>query len=184
MSAEKQIGRAELAKRIYDTAHITGDFLLRSGARSIEYFDKYLFEADPCLLKHIALGMVEHVPKDIDALAGLEMGGIPIATMLSQLTGLPVLFVRKQAKEYGTCKIAEGGMVKGRKLLIVEDVVTSGGAILDAAKALREEGAELAQVVCVIDRQTDNKANLALAKLGLELKPLFTMKELKAAGGA
>jgi orotate phosphoribosyltransferase len=174
MSAEKQIGRAELAKRIYDTAHITGDFLLRSGARSNEYFDKYLFEADPCLLKHIALGMV------IDALAGLEMGGIPIATMLSQLTGLPVLFVRKAAKEYGTCKIAEGGQVKGRKLLIVEDVVTSGGAILDAAKALREEGAELAQVVCVIDRESGGPANLA--KVGLELKPLFTMKELKAAG--
>jgi orotate phosphoribosyltransferase len=184
VSAEKQIGRAELAKRIYDTAHITGDFLLRSGARSNEYFDKYLFEANPDLLKHIAISMVELVPKGVDALAGLEMGGIPIATMLSQLTGLPVLFVRKKAKEYGTCKIAEGGQVKGRKLLIVEDVVTSGGAILDAAKALREEGADLAQVVCVIDRQTDNKANLALAQLGLELKPLFTMKELKAAGGA
>jgi orotate phosphoribosyltransferase len=183
MSAEKQIGRAELAKRIYDTAHITGDFLLRSGARSTEYFDKYLFEANPDLLKHIAISMIELIPKSgIDALAGLEMGGIPIATMLSQLTGLPVLFVRKKAKEYGTCKIAEGGQVKGRKLLIVEDVVTSGGAILDAAKALREEGAELAQVVCVIDRESGGPANLA--KVGLELKPLFTMKELKLAGGA
>src|ERR1700733_6727843 len=175
---------APLAKRVYDTAHITGKFLLRSGATSNEYFDKYLFESDPDLLKHIAIALVPLVPKGIDALAGLEMGGIPIATMLSQLTGLPLLFVRKTAKEYGTCKSAEGGPVRGRKLLIVEDVVTSGGAILDAAKALRAEGAELAQVVCVIDRQTDNKANLALTKLGLELKPLFTMKELKAAGGA
>jgi orotate phosphoribosyltransferase len=175
--------RDALAKRIYDTAHITGDFLLRSGARSNEYFDKYLFEADPDLLKHIAISLVHLVPKGVDALAGLEMGGIPIATMLSQLTGLPVLFVRKKPKDYGTCKIAEGGQVKGRKLLIVEDVVTSGGAILDAAKALRDEGAELAQVVCVIDRQTENKANLALAKVGLDLTPLFTMKELKAAGG-
>jgi hypothetical protein len=113
--------RAALAKRIYDTAHITGDFLLRSGARSTEYFDKYLFEADPDLLKHIALGLAPLVPKDVDALAGLEMGGIPIATMLSQLTGLPVLFVRKKAKDYGTCKIAEGGQVEGRRLLLVED---------------------------------------------------------------
>ena len=120
------------------------------------------------------------MPKGVDALAGLEMGGIPIATMLSQLTGLPVLFVRKKAKEYGTCKIAEGGQVRGRKLLIVEDVVTSGGAILDAAKALREEGAELAQVVCVIDRESGGPANLA--KIQLELKPLFTMSELKRAG--
>jgi orotate phosphoribosyltransferase len=169
-----------LAKRIYDTAHITGDFTLRSGMKSNEYFDKYLFEADPDLLKHIAIAMVKLVPSGIDALAGLEMGGIPLATMLSQLTGLPVLFVRKQAKEYGTCKIAEGGQVRGRKLLIVEDVVTKGGAILDAAKALREEGAELAEVVCVIDRESGGPANLAEANL--TLKPLFTMSELKKAG--
>jgi orotate phosphoribosyltransferase len=171
-----------LAKRIYDTAHITGDFTLRSGAKSTEYFDKYLFEADPDLLKHIAMAMVKLVPEGVAALAGLEMGGIPLATMLSQLTGLPVLFVRKKAKEYGTCKIAEGGQVRGRKLLIVEDVVTSGGAILDAAKALREEGAELAKVICVIDRESGGPANLAQASL--ELKALFTMAELKKAGGA
>jgi orotate phosphoribosyltransferase len=171
---------APLAKRIYDTAHITGDFLLRSGARSTEYFDKYLFEADPKLLAAIAADMVKLVPSGIDALAGLEMGGIPLATMLSQLTGLPVLYVRKKAKDYGTCKIAEGGQVRGRKLLIVEDVVTSGGAILDAAKALREEGAILGPVVCVIDRESGGPANLA--KVELSLKPLFTMSELKKAG--
>jgi orotate phosphoribosyltransferase len=178
----KEEGRTTLAKRIYDTAHITGDFLLRSGVRSTEYFDKYLFEADPDLLKHIAIGLVDLVPKGVDALAGLEMGGIPIATMLSQLTGLPVLFVRKQAKEYGTCKIAEGGQVRGRKLLIVEDVVTSGGAILDAAQALREEGAELAQVICVIDRESGG-GTAKLAQVKLELKSLFTMAELKRVVG-
>ena len=172
--------RVDLARRIYQTAHITGEFTLRSGAKSREYFDKYLFEADPKLLKDIATALVPLVPAGIDALAGLEMGGIPIATMLSQLTGLPVLFVRKKAKEYGTCKIAEGGLVRGRKLLVVEDVVTSGGAILDAAKALREEGAELGRVVCVIDRESGGAANLA--KVELDLKPLFTMTELKAAG--
>jgi orotate phosphoribosyltransferase len=169
-----------LAQRIYDTAHITGDFLLRSGVRSPEYFDKYLFEADPELLKHIAIALVKLVPPGVDALAGLEMGGIPIATMLSQLTGLPVLFVRKKAKDYGTCKIAEGGTVSGRKLLIVEDVVTSGGAILDAAKALRAEGALLHDVICVIDRESGGPANLA--KVELDLKPLFTMTKLKEAG--
>ncbi len=182
MNPEDQVARAALAKRIYDTAHITGDFLLRSGARSTEYFDKYLFEADPELLKAIALALVKLVPPEVDALAGLEMGGIPLATMLSQLTGLPVLFVRKKAKEYGTCKIAEGGVVEGRRLLMVEDVVTSGGAILDAAKALREEGAKLAHVVCVIDRQKDGAATANLTEIGVELKPLFTMAELKAAG--
>ena len=173
---------ADLAKRIYDTAHITGEFTLRSGAKSNEYFDKYLFEANPALLRDIAAAMVKLVPPGVDALAGLEMGGIPIATMLSQLTGLPVLYVRKKAKEYGTCKIAEGGPVSGRKLLIVEDVVTSGGAILDAAKALRAEGAVLAHIVCVIDRESGGAANLANADL--ILTPLFSMTELKKAGGA
>ena len=168
-----------LAKRVYDTAHITGDFTLRSGAKSNEYFDKYLFEADPDLLKHIAVAMVKLVPAGVDALAGLEMGGIPIATMLSQLTGLPLLFVRKKAKDYGTCKIAEGGQVSGRKLLIVEDVVTSGGAILDAADALRAEGAKLGPVICVIDRESSGVAKLAEA--GLTLTSLFTMSQLKKA---
>jgi orotate phosphoribosyltransferase len=174
------LARTALARRIYETAHITGDFTLRSGAKSHEYFDKYLFEADPGLLKAIAEALVPLVPSGIDALAGLEMGGIPLATMLSQFTGLPVLFVRKKAKDYGTCKIAEGGLVSGRKLLIVEDVVTSGGAILDAAQALRAEGAQLAKVLCVIDRESGGTANLA--KVQLDLSPLFTMSELKAAG--
>ena len=169
-----------LARRIYATAHITGEFTLRSGAKSHEYFDKYLFEAEPKLLADIARGLVPLVPAGIDALAGLEMGGIPLATMLSQLTGLPLLFVRKKAKDYGTCKIAEGGVVSGRKLLLVEDVVTSGGAILDAATALRAEGAELGPVVCVIDRESGGAANLAQA--GLLLTPLFTMSQLKQAG--
>jgi orotate phosphoribosyltransferase len=173
--------RTSLAKQIYDAAHITGDFTLRSGAKSNEYFDKYLFEADPKLLADIAEAMVKLVPPGIDALAGLEMGGIPIATMLSQLTGLPVLFVRKKAKNYGTCKIAEGGRVRGRKLLIVEDVVTAGGAILDAAKALRAEGSELGAAVCVIDRESGGPANLA--KSGLILTSLFTMSELKKYSG-
>ena len=170
-----------LARRVYEAAHLTGEFTLRSGAKSNEYFDKYLFEADPDLLKHIAIAMVPLVPTGIDALAGLEMGGIPIATMLSQLTGLPLLLVRKKAKDYGTCKIAEGGQVRGRKLLIVEDVVTSGGAILDAAKALREEGAVLGPVVCVIDRESVGSAKLSESKL--TLSALFTMSELKKAAG-
>src|SRR5476651_1605082 len=99
-----------LAKRIYDTAHITGDFTLRSGAKSTEYFDKYLFEADPKLLADIAVAMVKLVPPGVDALVGLKSAGMPINTMRTEVTGLPVLFVRKKAKDYGTCKIAEGGL--------------------------------------------------------------------------
>jgi orotate phosphoribosyltransferase len=170
--------REELAQAIYDVSNLKGEFLLRSGVTSPEYFDKYLFEAQPALLKKIAQAMKALVPADTDALAGLEMGGIPLAVMLGQETGLPCLFVRKHAKEYGTCKIAEGGAVNGRRITMIEDVVTSGGAVMDAAKALRAEGADLHRVLCVIDREASGKAQLA--ELGLELSALFTMTDLKA----
>lgn len=173
--------RSELARRLYRTAHLTGSFTLRSGVVSDEYFDKYLFEADPELLRAIVEALAERVPAGTDALAGLELGGIPITTMLSQLTGVPARFVRKQAKAYGTCRIAEGGAIAGQRLLIVEDVVTSGGAILDAARTLRAEGALLEHVVCVIDREAGGVANLAAE--GLTLDAVFTMSELRAAAG-
>jgi orotate phosphoribosyltransferase len=171
--------RKALARRIHERSSLKGRFLLRSGVVSDEYFDKYLFEADPLLLREIAQAMSAAIPAETEALAGLEMGGIPIATVLSQITGLPCLFVRKAAKEYGTCKLAEGGEVAGRRLLLVEDVVTSGGQIQESARALREAGARIATVLCVIDREAGGAANLAAD--GLVLRPLFTYSELKAA---
>lgn len=171
--------KLELARVINEKAKIHGDFLLRSGARSNVYFDKYRFEADPVVLRAIASLMQPLVPAGTQALAGLEMGGIPVATMLSQLTGLPTRFVRKQAKEYGTCQIAEGGDLKGWKILLVEDVITSGGAVIDAANALRPFGAELLGVVCVIDRESSGRENLA--KIGLPLWPVLTRSEIESA---
>ena len=169
----------DLARRVYDRAHLTGEFKLRSGQTSSEYFDKYLFEADPLLLRDITLAMAPLVPAGVDALAGLELGGIPIVTMLSQVTGLPALFVRKKAKDYGTCRLAEGGDVAGRRLVVVEDVVTTGGQVLLSCGELRELGATVETVLCVIDREAGGGE--AFAAEGLELRPLLTMSELKAA---
>ncbi len=171
--------RSELARQIYHTCHLTGEFLLRSGVVSREYFDKYLFEGHPSLLRAVAEAMLPSIPADTEALAGLEMGGIPVATMLSQLSGLPTLFVRKKAKEYGTRKLAEGGEIAGKKLLVVEDVVTSGGQILQSVAALRALGAQVEAVLCVIDREAGGRENLARA--GLAFYPLLTMSELKKA---
>ena len=171
--------RRRLAARIYEISHITGDFLLRSGRRSNEYFDKYRFESDPALLKEIAEAMVAMVPQGCDALAGLEMGGIPVATALSQATGVAAAFVRQKAKEYGTCRLAEGADVAGRRIVIVEDVVTSGGQIVESARELRALGAVIENVVCVIDRESGAAENLR--KEGLVLRALFTMSELKQA---
>ena len=169
----------DLARRVYESAHLTGTFTLRSGQVSNEYFDKYRFEADPPLLREIAEAMAALVPDETEVLAGLELGGIPIVTMLSQVTGLPAVFVRKQAKDYGTCQLAEGGEIDGRRLTVVEDVVTTGGQVLLSCADLRARGAVVDTVLCVIDREAGGPA--AFAAIGLALRPLFTMTELKAA---
>ncbi|HWH09870.1 MAG TPA: orotate phosphoribosyltransferase [Solirubrobacteraceae bacterium] len=174
--------RAALARRIDDCAHLTGSFRLRSGALSGEYFDKYLFEADPALLRDVAVEVAGLLPAEVDAVAGLELGGVPLATMVSQLTGLPARFVRKQAKTYGTFRLAEGGEISGLRVAVIEDVVTSGGQVVESVGALRDAGATIAAVVCVIDRQAGGPANLAA--VGVDLRSVFTAAELAEAASA
>lgn len=170
--------RKELAKALYDKAYIRGEFLLRSGVKSTEYFDKYRFEAQPQLLREVAKLMAPMIPKDTEVLAGLEVGGIPIATALGLETGLPLCFVRKEAKKYGTCKFAEGEPIKDRKICIIEDVVTSGGQIILSANDLRGEGASLLKAISVVDREQGGPEKLA--KENILFEALFTFSELKA----
>jgi orotate phosphoribosyltransferase len=168
----------ELTSAIYDVAHITGTFTLRSGIISNEYFDKYQFESDPRLLRAIAEQMLPMIPDGTEMIAGLEMGGLAIATALSLASGLPVVFVRKKAKDYGTCKLAEGPDVAGKRLLIVEDVITSGGQVILSGNDLRTLGAHADDVLCVIDREQGGRAKLEEA--GYRLTSLCTMTDLKA----
>lgn len=170
----------KLAQAIYKIAHLEGEFKLRSGLTSNEYFDKYRFEAQPRLLKAIAMALRGMIPSDTEVLAGLEMGGIPIATALALESGLPVVFVRKSAKEYGTQRVAEGlDSLKGMRVTMVEDVVTTGGQVVMSAEDLRKEGAIVNRVLCVISRQQGGEGNLA--KAGLELMSLYTQQQLKEA---
>ena len=169
-----------LARDIFEVSHLTGTFTLRSGIEATEYFDKYRFESDPQLLRRIAAAMAPLVPDGTEILAGLEMGGIPVVTALSAETGIPAAFVRKERKTYGTCRIAEGPDLAGRRVTIVEDVVTRGGAVVDAVGHLREDSAELAVVLCVVDREQGGGE--AIRQAGLELRPLFTADTLRAAG--
>lgn len=171
--------RTELARAIHDASKLSGRFVLRSGAVSDTYFDKYLFEAQPHLLRAVGEALAPLVPDDTEALAGLETGGIPLAVILGQITGLPTRFVRKEAKAYGTARLAEGGDVDGVRLTIVEDVITSGGQVRASAGDLRDRGARVTDVVCVIDRQAGGGE--ALAADGLDLRALFAMEELEAA---
>lgn len=176
------MSRDDLARDIHRVAHLTGTFTLRSGRTATEYFDKYRFESDPRLLQRVAEALVELVPAETEVLAGLEMGGIPIATALSRETGLPAAFVRKKAKEYGTMRLAEGAEVEGRRVLVVEDVVTSGGQVVTSSGDLRDHGAIVDTVACVIDRQGGGAE--ALAEAGLTLRPLLTRDDIaRAVGG-
>ncbi len=167
-----------LAADVDACCRLTGEFVLRSGQVAQEYFDKYLFESDPALLGRVATAMVPLLPADTELLGGLELGGVPIATMVSSLTGHRTLFVRKQAKEYGTCKLAEGPDVAGRRVTLVEDVITTGGAVRDATRALREAGAVVEVVVCAIDRSPADEE--PLADVGLEVRAVLTKARLDA----
>ncbi|MET9384601.1 orotate phosphoribosyltransferase [Streptomyces sp. NPDC002928] len=170
---------SDLARRIHAVSHLTGQFTLRSGRTASEYFDKYRFEGDPVLLDEIARAMAPLVPSDTEVLAGLEMGGIPVVTALGRHTGLPCAFVRKQAKPYGTCRLAEGAEVAGRRVLVIEDVVTSGGQIVLSTADLRALGADIGTALCVIDREQGGRA--ALEAEGIDLISLLTATDLREA---
>jgi orotate phosphoribosyltransferase len=169
----------QIAADLDSRCRLHGSFTLRSGVVTDEYFDKYLFEADPVLLRRVAGLMQPLIPAGADMLGGLELGGVPLATMLSQITGLPALFVRKQAKAYGTAKLAEGDSPAGQHVVLVEDVITSGGTVLSAARSLRDLGATVSAVVCVIDRSAPGADTLATE--GVHVISLLTKADLDSA---
>jgi orotate phosphoribosyltransferase len=167
----------ELGDRIYERARLTGEFRLCSGATSSEYFDKYLFESDPHLIREIAEALVGRLPAGVEVLAGLELGGVPLAVVASQLSGLSTVFVRKAAKTHGTCRLAEGGEVAGRQIAVIEDVVTSGGQVIESCRELRDREGDISAVLCVIDREAGGRESLAAESL--DLRSLFTMSHLR-----
>jgi len=171
--------RKNVASQILKTSKLSGKFQLRSGLISESYFDKYLFETEPMLLRSVAELLAERLPAETEVLAGLEMGGIPVTTVLSQVTGLPAAFIRKQAKKYGTAKYAEGASLSGKRVTIIEDIVSSGGAIIDAVTKLRADNIEPVAALCVIDRESGGYEALDLA--GVKLISLFTMAEINKA---
>jgi orotate phosphoribosyltransferase len=161
-----------LAREIDARCRLHGEFTLRSGQVAGEYFDKYLFESDPVLLRRVVECMTALVPAGTDLLGGLELGGVPLATMLSSATGIPALFVRKEAKAYGTRQLAEGGDPAGRTVAVVEDVITTGGAVRNAAQALRASGATVTTVICAIDRSRPGDA--VLGRDGIMIRSVMT----------
>jgi orotate phosphoribosyltransferase len=170
---------AELKAALRDAAYLEGDFVLRSGKRSRYYLDKYRFETRPDILE--ALGdriaaAVAEVEPDAARLAGPELGAVALAAAASLASGLPFVIVRKAAKEYGTSNRLEGVYEEGELVCLVEDVVTSGGALLEAVDALRAAGLVVRTAVCVVDREEGGAD--ALAGQGVRLRPIFRASEV------
>lgn len=172
----KAVEKAELAKMIKSTSFLTGQFKLRSGMISSIYLDKYRFESDPLLLGAVIDELEKLLPKSFDKLAGLELGGIPLATGLSLQTGKKCLCVRKAPKTYGTCNLVEGEFNPGEIAVVVEDVITTAGQVCKSVKQMRELGLIVRNAICVIDRQQGGRKNLA--NIGCSLAPVFTLDEL------
>ena len=160
-----------LADAIRDAALLEGDFVLRSGRRSRYYFDKYLFECDPGILRRLGVELARLVPESTQRLACPELGAVLLGGSVSMETGLPLCIVRKETKDYGTSKPIEGRLERGEKICLIEDVLTTGGAALAAAEKVREAGGEIVGLVGVLDREEGAAESLAAA--GIAFHPLL-----------
>jgi orotate phosphoribosyltransferase len=176
------VTRDALGRALREAAYLEGDFVLRSGRRSRYYLDKYRFETRPDLLRPlgqaIAEAVREHEP-EAARLAGPELGAVALAAAASLESGLPFLIVRKAAKDYGTSNRLEGVFEEGECVCLVEDVVTSGGAAIEAIEALRDAGVRVSNAICVVDREEGGADELA--RHAVRLRPLFRASELVSA---
>lgn len=167
----------ELGADIVAAAYLRGDFVLSSGRRSNYYFDKYLFETKPSILRRLGEHLAALVPKETQRLAAPELGAILLGAAVSMELDLPLVLVRKDAKEYGTAKLFEGSVDAGEKVTIIEDILTTGGQALRAAEKLREAGAEVLHLVAVVDREEGAADSFARAQV--PYTPLFRKSDLE-----
>jgi orotate phosphoribosyltransferase len=168
--------RQELAKRIKETAYLEGDFTLRSGKKSKYYLDKYLFETQPDILKALGVEFAKYVTNDITLIAGAELGGVALAAATAMQTGKKWVIIRNSRKDYGTGKMIEGVLNKNDVVLLVEDIATTGGQVLEAAKIITEAGAKVKKIVAVIDRKQGASENTTSA--GYKFESIFTKEDL------
>ncbi len=170
------MNRADLAKRIADVALLRGEFKLRSGRTSNYYLDKYLFETQPDILRELGALFAQRVTADVDRIAGAELGAVALAAVTSMAAGKPFVIIRNQKKDYGTSKLVEGKLEKGERVLIVEDVLTTGGQVIEAAKSIEGVDGKVVKIVSVIDRMEGARQNIESA--GYTYESLFTTKDL------
>ncbi len=170
------MSQTPIASRIAEVALLHGEFTLRSGRKSSYYLDKYLFSTQPDILSSLGNMFAQRIPKSTTLLAGSELGGIPLVTAASLASGLPSLFIRNKKKNYGTSKQIEGQLAATDQVVIVEDVVTSGGQVLEAAEVIAASGAEIVLILATIDRMEGGRENIEEA--GYNFDSLFTTEDL------
>jgi orotate phosphoribosyltransferase len=168
--------REQLAKRIAEVSLLRGEFTLRSGRKSNYYLDKYRFETQPDVLIELGKLFAEKIAANVDRIAGAELGAVSLAAAASLACGKPFVIIRNQKKDYGTSKLIEGILNSGETITIVEDVLTTGGQVLEAAKTLKDAGAKIDRIIAVIDRQEGARANIESA--GYVFESLFTTTDL------
>ena len=168
--------REELIKRIKETAYLEGDFVLRSGKKSKYFLDKYLFETCPDILKALGEEFAKHAADDVTLIAGAELGGVALAAAAAIESGRNWIIVRNSKKGYGTSKLVEGVLKSGDVVLLVEDIATTGGQVLEAAKIITEAGASVKKIVCVIDRKQGAEENITQA--GYKFESIITREDL------
>ena len=174
------MNREELIKRIKETAYLEGDFTLRSGKKSKYYLDKYLFETCPDILKALGAEFAEYVTDDVTLIAGAELGGVALAAATAMETGKNWIIVRNSKKGYGTGKMIEGVLKANDVVLLVEDIATTGGQVLEAAKIITDAGAKVSNIVCVIDRKQGAAENITAA--GYKFESILTKNDLGIKG--
>lgn len=167
---------AALAKRIREVAYLEGDFTLRSGRKSRYYLDKYLFETQPDVLAALGARMAARRGPTVTRIAGAELGGVSLAAAASLACGLPFAIIRNAKKDYGTSKMFEGQLLPGDVVLLVEDIATTGGQVLEAAKVIAAAGAMVDKIVAVIDRQEGARENIEGA--GFVFESILTRHDL------
>lgn len=167
--------RDELIAKMKEIALLRGEFTLRSGKKSDWYFDKYRFEGIPSIMRSVAHHMARLIPPGVDRLAGIELGGVPMATALAMETDIPAMFIRKKAKEYGTAAQVEGVFTPQDNILVVEDVVTTGGQSIEMIKQLREKGLNIVGVIAVLNR--NEGSNEAFAAENISFWSLFSRED-------
>jgi orotate phosphoribosyltransferase len=167
----------ELGRELVKVSYLKGDFVLRSGKRSNRYFDKFLFETEPALLRRLGAHLARLVPKETLRLAAPELGAVLLGGAVSMESGLPLVLVRKEPKGYGTSKQIEGRFEPGDRVTVIEDVVTTGGDSLRSAQVLRDAGVEVIHLVVVLDRGEGGEENIRNA--GISYSPLFRIADLE-----